>query len=136
MSDYQASSTVTASADEAFNYLSDVAHLPKYFERMTSAEPGDGEEVHVRANLGDREVESDAWFRVDHDARTIAWGSEGPNDYHGRLQISDSANGCTVTVTLSTTRADGPQIQQGVEDTVANVKRLLESASGSAEAAR
>ncbi|MEO9139983.1 MAG: SRPBCC family protein [Jatrophihabitans sp.] len=126
MGDYQANTDITASADDVFDYLSDVSQLPKYFERMTSAEPGDGEEVHVVADLGDRTVEGDAWFRVDHDAHSLAWGSEGPNDYRGTLEVSGGTDSCTVTVTLTTTRAEGPQIQQGLEETLANVKRLTD----------
>lgn len=51
MSDYERTETVDATADALFDYLSDVGNLPDYFERMTSAERGDGEEVHTTAEI-------------------------------------------------------------------------------------
>jgi uncharacterized protein YndB with AHSA1/START domain len=45
MGDFQASTTVDADANALFDYLSQVSNLPRYFARMTSAEPGDGAEV-------------------------------------------------------------------------------------------
>ena len=47
MSDYERSTTVEAEADALFDYLSDVGNLPRYFSRMTEAEPAGGEAVHV-----------------------------------------------------------------------------------------
>ena len=126
MADYEASIDIDGAEADVFAYLSDIDHLPAYFERMTSAEPGDGDEVRVSADLGDREVEGEAWFKVDDDAHALTWGSEGPNDYHGRLEVSGGSHGCTVTVTLSTERAAGPEIQDGLEQTLENVKRLTE----------
>lgn len=91
MADYLASTDVAASADELFDYLSDVQNLPAYFDRMTSAsDNGDGT-IAVTADLGDREVEGEAWLKVDRDARTLSWGSEGPNDYSGQLQVSEKS---------------------------------------------
>jgi uncharacterized membrane protein len=128
MADYEARTELGADADEVFHYLSDVANLPRYFTRMTSAEPGDGEEVHVTADLGDRTVEGEAWFRIDNDAHTLAWGSEGDNNYHGQLQVSEHGLASSVSVTLSTDRVAEPQIQDGLEQTLANIKKLLEPA--------
>lgn len=58
------------------------------------------------------------------------WGSEGPNNYHGDLQVTDAGTeGATVTVTLHTEHADGPGIRAGSERTLANIKRLFEGSS-------
>jgi uncharacterized membrane protein len=134
LADYQSRTDVNAPAQHVFGYLADIANLPMYFERMTSAEPAEGDAVHVTADLGDRQVEGEAWFTVDHEARTLSWGSEGPNDYHGRLEVSDASSGAAaVTVTLSTSRADGPEIQQGLDETVANVKRVVEGSQRAGE---
>ena len=128
MADYEAQTDIGADADEIFHYLSDVANLPRYFPRMTSAEAGGGDEVRVVADLGERTVEGTAWFTVDNDAHTISWGSEGPNDYHGRLLVTEQGMGSQVTVTLSTSRAAGPEIQDGLEATLRSIKSVSESA--------
>ncbi len=128
MADYEANIELGADPDEVFHYLSDVANLPRYFERMTSAEAGDGDEVHVQADLGDRTVEGDAWFKVNNAERSLSWGSEGPNDYHGELRVSDSGMGSEVSVVLSTARAAGPEIQHGLEQTLDNIKGIVDAA--------
>jgi uncharacterized membrane protein len=126
MADYLASTDVAAPADDLFDYLSDVANLPGYFDRMTSAtDNGDGT-IAVTADLGDRTVEGEAWLKVDSDARSLSWGSEGPNDYSGQLQVSGDADGSRVEVTLRTARVAGEEIQQGLEHTVATIKGIVE----------
>jgi uncharacterized membrane protein len=130
MAEYQARIDLDANADAVFDYLSDVANLPRYFDRMTSAERGDGEEVRVTADIGGRSEEGKAWFRVDQQDRTLSWGSEGPNDYHGRLAVTERGLGTTVAVTLSTERAEGSDIQAGLERTLRNVKDLCQADPG------
>jgi uncharacterized membrane protein len=134
MADFKASVTVHAAEGALFDYLADVANLPRYFVRMTSATPGDGEEVHTAARLPDgQEVAGDAWFRTDPAAGRIEWGSEGPNSYHGSLEITDAAGNADVELRVHTTRvADGDsEVQQGVDETLANIKRLVERHSTS-----
>lgn len=134
MADFEQTTEVDASAEALFDYLSDVRHLPAYFDGMTSAEPAAGEAVRTTARIdpdgeGEREVEGEAWFRVDEDEQTLAWGSEGPNDYRGELEVSGSGDGSTVTVRLHTVHAgadahDG--IDEGLRTSLANVKHLVE----------
>ncbi|MFJ1764906.1 SRPBCC family protein [Amycolatopsis sp. NPDC088138] len=130
MGDFEATTTVDAAADALYAYLSDVGNLPRYFARMTSAEPsGEGGEVHTAAELpGGQHVEGDAWFRADAGTRHIEWGAEGPNTYHGSLEIESAGPGATVRVRLHTTRVpDGDTgVQQGLDDTLATIKDLVE----------
>lgn len=129
MGDFKATTTVDAAEDKLFDYVSTVGNLPMYFPRMTSAAPGDGEEVHTSAELPDgHHVEGDAWFRVDPDTRRVEWGSEGPNSYHGSLEVHDNGGNTEVHVQMHTTRVpDGDsQVQQGLDETLANIKRLVE----------
>lgn len=130
MGDYRAGTEVHAPAQHVFDYLADVANLPRYFERMTSAESAGPDAVRVTADLGDREVEGEAWFKVDRDSLALSWGSEGPNDYHGQLEVSPAGDDAVrVAVTLSTTRAGGAEIQHGLEETMANITRIIEGSA-------
>jgi len=131
MADFFSSTAVNASEQVLFDYLSTVANLPRYFSRMTSAEPGDGDEVHTTARLPDgQQVRADAWFRVDREARRIEWGSEGQSTYRGRLEVSVKSDTVWVDVHVHTTRVhDGdPIVQHGVDDTVTTIKKLVEQA--------
>ncbi|MEO6502614.1 MAG: SRPBCC family protein [Jatrophihabitantaceae bacterium] len=127
MADFLANTDVAAPADELFEYLSQVENLPHYFERMTSVTDNEDGTISVSADLGDRVVEGEAWFEVDHAARTLSWGSEGPNDYSGQLQVTGDATGSVVEVTLRTERPGDDEIQEGLEKTVAVIKLIMES---------
>ena len=129
MADYERSQTVEAPAGALFDFLADIGNLPRYFEQMTSAEPAGGEAVRVTAEVDGREQEGEAWFQVDREAKRVEWGSEGPNDYHGWLDVTDEGGGrSSVAVHVSTVRVeDRPdELNQGLERTLGNVKRLVE----------
>jgi uncharacterized membrane protein len=127
MADFIASTDVAAPADELFDYLSQVENLPNYFERMTSVTDNEDGTISVSADLGNRVVEGEAWFEVDRVAQTLSWGSEGPNDYSGQLQVSGDGSKSLVEVTLRTERTGGEEIQEGLEQTVAVIKLIVES---------
>lgn len=131
MADFTGTTTVSVPTTALFGYLSDVANLPKYFSRMTSAQPGQGEEVRTTAKMPDgTEVQGDAWFRVDEQAQRIEWGSEGPSEYSGYLDVRPSGDGSEVEVHLHTTRVEpgDSEVQAGVEETLANIRSQAESA--------
>ena len=133
MADFSGTTSVSTSPDALFAYLSDVGHLPEYFARMTSAAPGDGEEVRTTATMPDgQEVQGDAWFRVDATARTLEWGSEGPSEYAGRLEVRPAGDGSEVEVHLRTTRVpDGDaEVQDGITETLAKIRSRGEALSG------
>lgn len=130
MADFTGTTAVSAPTTALFDYLSDVGNLPKYFSRMTSARPGDGEEVKTTATMPDgTEVQGDAWFRVDRDAQRIEWGSEGPSEYSGSLDVQPSGDGSEVEVRLHTTRVEpgDREVQDGVDETLANIRVQAES---------
>ncbi len=129
MADFTSNTQVDASESALFGYLSDVSNLPRYFVRMTSAEAGDGEEVRTTATMPDgREVRGNAWFRTNGEDKTVEWGSEGPSSYRGTLEVSGEGSQSRVEVRLHTTRVHDadPEVQEGIEQTLANIKRLVE----------
>ena len=127
MGDYSGTTSVSASEADLFDYLSDVGNLPTYFARMTSAVPGDGQEVKTTARMPDgTEVQGDAWFTVDDAAKSIEWGSEGPSDYRGKLDVTAEGSGSSVTVSLHTTRGSASEVEDGIQETLATIKRLVE----------
>jgi len=74
-------------------------------------------------------VQGDAWFRVDRAARTLEWGSEGPSEYSGRLEVRPSGDGSEVEVRLHTTRADDgdAEVQDGITETLAAIEERGEA---------
>src|SRR5271165_2560724 len=126
MPDYEQTAKVNASAEALFDYLSDVRNLPKYFSRMTSAENAGQDEIRVTANIHGKKEEGKAEFHVDKAAKKLRWSSEGPNDYHGELEVKGQGKSSEVTVKLHTKRTEREQIEQGLRDTLNNIERLVE----------
>ncbi len=134
MGDYERSTTVDVPRDELFEFLSKVENLPRYMDRITEAHSLAGDEVSVEAKVepgdvgsdkGERTVRGEAWFRIDADGRKLEWGSEGPNNYSGELEVSGEGVSCTVTVRLHTEHDDAPGIESGIEDTLKNIHRVV-----------
>lgn len=129
MADFTGTTSVSVPPATLFDYLSDVGNLPRYFARMTSAVPGDGEEVKTTAKMPDgTEVQGDAWFRVDQGAQRIEWGSEGPSSYAGHLEVRSAGDGSEVEVHLHTTRvpAGSSEVDDGIAETLASIKKQTE----------
>ena len=127
MGDYEQTTTVSADPDELFGYLADVENLPHYFAAMRSAEPAGGDAVHTVAEVDGHRREGDAWFTTDAEARSIRWGSEGPNHYGGELEVLGDPTGSRVTVRLHTEHVDGPGITEGLAETLEQIKRNVEA---------
>ena len=74
MGAFRATTTLTAAEDRLFDHLAQVRNLPRYFSRMASAQPGNGDEVQVQLDMIEHLVEeqhatSDRATRpVAHDA--------------------------------------------------------------------
>lgn len=132
MPDYQHSVTVNTPPDTLFDYLSDIRNLPKYFSRMTSAKTAGPNEVYVTANVQGREEEGKAEFHVDKAGKKLRWSSEGPNDYHGELEVRGDGGQSRVTVKLHTKRTEREQIEQGLRKTLDNIVRLVDKGSENA----
>lgn len=127
MADHEMSIEVSAPAQQLFEYLADVRHLSDYFASMTSAEPAEGDAVHVVADVNGNRVEGEAWFRVERGQQHLEWGSEGENGYRGALDVTGESDASQVTVTLHTEHGEPAQIESGIRSTLDEVKRLVES---------
>jgi Polyketide cyclase / dehydrase and lipid transport len=126
LSTYEHSAPIDLDADLVFDYLSDVGNLPRYFPQMTKAEQRDGDTVRVAADVDGRIVEADAWLRVERADRSLRWGTEGPHDYHGELRVTERGPGlCDLDITLHTTQTDGPDVQEGLVQTVAGLSQII-----------
>ena len=141
MADYERTTTVDAPADDLFEYLSKVENLPNYMDRMTSAHnlPGDEVEVEAKIEPGDAGGGSAGGWRADrrrrgvvHDRRRpheAQLGAEGPHDYSGELEVTPDGAASQVTVRLHTTH-DAAGIEDGIEQTLANIQRIAGADGG------
>lgn len=151
MQEYEQKGTVAAPANEVFAWVSDVENLPKYLPPikdagLDGAADGDnpGEKVRMRVGIPDRgEFESEGYFSVDAEARTMRWGAETDRDYSGYLTVAEAGDGQSeVTVHLSFgPRSAEPGIQEDSSDdrdpleeslsaTLESIRRQIEEGGG------
>jgi hypothetical protein len=124
MPTYRHSARAEIPAADLFAFLSEPRNLPRYFPRLTVAEPASGDEVRVEAGLEGRPVAGKAWLHTDPQFRTLCWGTENEGNYHGELHIGASDDeSCEITVILHTERTDGDEMRRDLAETVAAIAR-------------
>ena len=136
MQEYEQSQTIAAPANEVFAWVSDVENLPKYLPPIkdagiegSAAEGNPGDRVKMRVEIPDRgEFESEGYFDVDAEARTMRWGAETERDYSGRLTVVETGDGeSEVTVHLSF----GPRsVESEIQDDSSDDRNPLEESLG------
>jgi uncharacterized membrane protein len=133
MGDYEATTAVQVPADRLFGYLSDVERLPEYLPQLKSAHEVGEHKVDVTAVVqpeGEpaREVGGQAWIEVVEEGRRLRWGAPGPHDYHGELDVDSAGDDASnLTVRLHTDHAEGTEIDDALEHTLAGIKAAVES---------
>jgi carbon monoxide dehydrogenase subunit G len=133
MPEFSRSTTIEATPDELFEFLSKVENLPQYFTGLTEAHHTSGDEVHVTADPAvtgghpdvTGAVQAEAWFRIDAEKRALAWGAEGPHDYHGELQVTPDGGNSRVSLHLHTEHDAAESIESGIEATLSNIEHLV-----------
>lgn len=151
MQEYEQSKTVAAPANEVFAWVSDVDNLPKYLPPIQdagiggSAEAGSpGEKVEMTVEIPGRgRFESEGYFDVDAEARTMRWGAEADRDYSGRLTVAEAGDGQSeVTVHLSfgprsvegeiqeSSSEDRDPLEESLGATLESIRRQIEEGSG------
>ncbi|MEO7422005.1 MAG: hypothetical protein ABIU87_06385 [Ornithinibacter sp.] len=133
MGTHTASTTISGEIADAYTYLKNPANLPDYFPKMVEAKELEPGLVRTTADVdadqdGDEErVTSEAWFRTDDDAHSIAWGST-ESEYRGELSLTEGQDQTTIALSVTTIH-DIPNVQNGLEESLAAITRRLETAS-------
>ena len=151
---YEDSTTIDASPQEVFGYVSDVSRLPDYLPPITEAaarplEAGtetdpdvqDATGVHLVGEVKGQRFENDGWFLADEGARTLRWGAQTERTYSGRLQVGEDGGGARLTVHLDfgpNSPDEAMQEQSGDRDpvhealaaTLQSVKQQVEGTGG------
>lgn len=151
MQEYEQSKAVSAPANEVFAWVSDVENLPKYLPPIkhagiegSAAAGSPGERVKMLVEIPDRgEFESEGYFDVDAEARTMRWGAEAGRDYSGRLTVAEAGDGRSeVTVHLSfgprsvegeiqeDSSEDRNPLEESLGATLESIRRQIEEGSG------
>ena len=143
MPEYTDRIDVSAPPDAVFSFVSDIANLPKYLPTVHKAHSQPGERVGVEGKANGHSYNSDGWFKVDQAGRTMTWGSDGENDYSGRMAVLGAASGSKVECSLRFTPTEqikdamdknqgGPSaaMTDGLRTSLASIKQICEGTGG------
>jgi uncharacterized protein YndB with AHSA1/START domain len=144
VSEYEHSTTVQASPDTVFAFVSDVQNLPRYLPTVHNAMRQSGDKVRVQGEAQGHSYDDDGYMRVDQASRRMEWGSDGEDDYSGWLTVAgdDGAMQSTVTVHLAFGEQTGDEqqipnqdqrIEQGLNEALDAIREQIEQQGGSME---
>ncbi|TXN28832.1 hypothetical protein FV232_27560 [Methylobacterium sp. WL30] len=143
MSEYTAHIDVAAPSDAVFRFVSDIKNLPRYLPTVSGAHSHTHERVDVDGTANGHAYNSEGWFKVDPDTRTMTWGSDGSNEYSGKMAVRVDGDASKVECTLQfTPTADikksmdeyqgGPSaaMTDGLRASLASIKEICEGTGG------
>ena len=140
---YSDETEIKAPADAVFRYVADVKNLSKYLPTVHHAEPRQGERVMVEGTANDHEYKSDGWFKADEGSKTLTWGSDGENDYSGKMTVSGDSSRSRIAITINYTPppavaqsmqahqgGPGKAMKDGIRTALVNIAQQCEGAGG------
>ncbi len=148
MPDFEGHISIAASGQEVWDFVSQIANLPKYLPTVKKAEDIGGGRIRVRSEVENEAREQDGFFRVAVAGERLEWGSDGDKDYHGFMELTDNGHGETgVMVHLHLNpppqdkaaienRSDADfesKMQEGVEKCLQSIKGNVEGTGGKEE---
>ena len=143
MSEFEHTTSIDASADRVWSFVSDVSNLPKYLPTTHSAEPQQGERVRVQGEAQGHDYDSDGYFKQDKENYRLEWGAD-EDYYKGWLELKEDGNSSDMTVHLTFTGApphgegdppgdntserapDRDDIQEGLVSALESIKNFVE----------
>lgn len=143
MSHYESELKVQAEPDAIFAYVKDPENMPKYLSTVHEAHAQGPDRVSVDGEAAGHEYHSDGWFKVDDDARTMSWGSDGENKYSGHLTVRPHEDHSHVAVALDFEPKPGQEaafeaqtgsrdetVQKGLDAALQSIKNEMEGTGG------
>ena len=112
MAEYSDRIDVAAPADAVFAFISDIGNLPKYLPTVHGAHAHGTDRVEVDGTANGHQYASTGWLKSDPATRLMSWGSDGENDYAGKMTVQGRSSASQVECTL----ASRPRPPQGAMD--------------------
>ncbi len=146
MPEYKDQIDVATSADAVFAFISKISNLPQYLPTVQGAHAHGADRVEVDGKANGHQYASAGWFKVDQDARSMSWGSDGQNDYAGRMAVTGDVHAAQVECTLKFSPTSeiresmdkhqgGPSaaMTDGLRASLKSIKQICEGTGGKVE---
>ncbi len=139
MSQFEAKIQIGASAEDVFDYVTDISRMPEYMPTLRKAVPAGDNKIRMQGEAGGHPYDADGWYQVHQREHTMLWGSDGPNRYSGHLEVMSQGDFCILMVGLNFEASPGMdsdfatlmehrkvQIQEGLQRSVESIKSCCE----------
>lgn len=143
MPEYTDRIDVAAPPEAVFSFVSDIKNLPKYLPTVHGAHSHVHDRVEVDGEANGHVYQSAGWFKVDQASRVMTWGSDGANDYSGKMAVSGEGGTSKVECSLQFTptaeikdamdkNQGGPSaaMTDGLRASLASIKDICEGTGG------
>ena len=143
MAEYSDRIDVAAPADAVFAFISDIGNLPKYLPTVHGAHAHGTDRGEVDGTANGHRYASTGWLKSDPATRLMSWGSDGKNDYAGKMSVQGDGQASQVECTLRFTptpaikdamdeHQGGPAaaMVDGLRASLGSIKRLCEGTGG------
>ncbi len=123
-----------APADAVYDFVADIANMPKYMPTTKSAESAGDERVRVQGGGDGFQYDSEGYLRRNADDDTLEWGAD-EDVYNGSMKVDDEGDGSKVTIKLvfkGDKYKDIPSahINEGLSAALASIKNHVEGTGG------
>ncbi len=139
MADYQQTLGMQAPPDAVFDFVADVANMPRYLPTTKSAQAQGQDRVRVQGEAHGHRYDSDGFLRRDRGRHRLEWGAD-EGYYSGWLQVRPAGQGSEVTVSISLTgtppgadpgrKPSDDDIDEGLRKGLESIRDQLEGRGG------
>jgi uncharacterized membrane protein len=129
MASYQESMSISASADQVFDFIADIRNLPKYIPTTKSAQPDDegGERVQLQGEAKGHKYNADGYLRADRQNYRLEWGAD-ERYYSGHMEVQSKGNNQSQVTVEITFKDNPPGADEGDKPSDADIREGLRKA--------
>lgn len=123
-----------AKADAVYDFVADIANMPKYMPTTKKAEPAGDERVRVQGGGDGFQYDSEGYLRRNADDDTLEWGAD-EGTYNGSMSVESDGNGSNVTIKLvfkGDKYKDIPSdhVNEGLQTALESIQNYVEGTGG------
>ena len=130
MAEYTGTVHVHASADQVFNFVSQLGRLQAVMPGVEKIEETGPGTFRATQTINGQQVQGNYRYQIEPEPKRVKWEStEG--GAHGYLHVVAEGNHAALTMHLNSQRRDEHSVTQQVTQTLNNIKHRIESGQGS-----
>ncbi len=130
--EFESSTFVDAASDAVYDFVADIANMPKYMPTTKSAQSQGENRVRVQGGGEGFQYDSDGYLRRNSDGNRLEWGAD-EGHYNGWMQVDDEGGGSNVTIHLTFKKLEGmpdEAVNEALQAALKSIKNEVEGTGG------